>query len=746
MYTIRNAAPRAILRGIRDESGRTPVIEPEMIPTHLPHAFLFAERGPTLPQLVSGDKMITTYGRRTFDYRGPYANHQTVLVNTVNGEGNELMLQRIIPLDANPPAALRLYVEVAEGEVQTYVRGNSGRFLRDSSNVLETSYIDKVTGTVVEMPKKPGLLLRWFVTGILANEDDAQTARQLEGVYVNGELLGRRLCETVEGDPLPAAFRGLETVPGFGDGEEGTGSITNGANSLPSKVYPIADFLVADIGSYGNRVGFKLSAPTTSSAIAVDADTIEEQLAYLFRISFIEKDEATSTPLVLDTLYGGQHVDFTLKEGTINERLNKELYFDSSVLPSYSQEAAAGLPEIRAPFGDIHLYTKNILTVLEKIQSFEAVDGTIDSLRGKITPEFTYLINPFSAEDYNAIPYETIRILGPGHATNPGILLNQESYYYCQSGYDGTMDLAAFDERVGYQLEHYGDLEAKFLNTAVYPQSVIYDTGFSSITKEKMMTVLGRRKDMYIVLSPQDVSLKQNDTSSESSIAVVLKNAARLYPESVVYGTSVCRAIIIGQSGYLLNSVYKKLLPLTIEYAQKCARYMGAGTGMWKKGLAPDMPPNNRIMLFKGVNNPWVNTNVRGIDWDNGLSWAQSYDRRSLFWPGIQTVYDDDSSVLNSALNVIVAVELEKVAERVWRDLAGISYLTPDQFIARSDALIKANVAGKFDARVVIVPETFYTSDDDQRGYSWSCNIHMYAPNMKTVGTFTIVAHRIEDL
>ena len=73
-------------------------------------------------------------------------------------------------------------------------------------------------------------------------------------------------------------------------------------------------------------------------------------------------------------------------------------------------------------------------------------------------------------------------------------------------------------------------------------------------------------------------------------------------------------------------------------------------------------------------------------------------------------------------------------------------YLTPDQFIARSDALIKANVAGKFDARVVIVPETFYTSDDDQRGYSWSCNIHMYAPNMKTVGTFTIVAHRIEDL
>jgi hypothetical protein len=149
--------------------------------------------------------------------------------------------------------------------------------------------------------------------------------------------------------------------------------------------------------------------------------------------------------------------------------------------------------------------------------------------------------------------------------------------------------------------------------------------------------------------------------------------------------------------------------------------------------------------MFRGVNAPFKSANIRSRDWDTGLVWVQNYDRRSLFSPGVQTVNDDDSSDLNSAINMMVAVDLEKVADRTWRDLTGISYLTPGQFIERSNRLIEERTRARFDGRVIVVPETFYTSNDEQRGYSWSCNIHMYAPNMKTVGTFTIVARRIED-
>ena len=109
-------------------------------------------------------------------------------------------------------------------------------------------------------------------------------------------------------------------------------------------------------------------------------------------------------------------------------------------------------------------------------------------------------------------------------------------------------------------------------------------------------------------------------------------------------------------------------------------------------------------------------------------------------------MYDDDTSILNSMFNMLIAVELEKVAEITWRQLTGISGLTENQFITRSNRLIEEAVKGRFDNRVVIVPDTFVSEADSQRGFSWGCNIVMYGNNMKTVGSFTIVARRREDL
>lgn len=707
MYTIRNAAPRAILRGIKDESGRPPVYEPEMIPSHLPHVFLFTERGPVLPQLVSGDKLIRTFGAKSFEYRGKYANHQTVLTNTVNAEGNQLMVQRIVPPGANPPAALRLSVDVMKDEVPLYERDGEGKYVLDE----EGKRIP--TGETTE-----GHVFRWLTGPVIEEEDDGRLL----------ESSDPRLDESGE-------QRILEDKIGFASVR--TGDMTNTAGEQ-SMIYPVMDIEVQDFGSYGNRLGVRLSAPTVDSSIPVDDTTIEEQLAYLYRISFVERDENTSTPRVLETLWGEQYVDFSFKEGVVNERTNTELHIDDAVIPSYSQEAVAGMEEIRSPIGRIHVYTEHLEKLLGDVQVLEAARGTIDG-----DEEYKHLINIFSGHDYNGVPYDTVKIMGPA---DDGVFFNESATHYCMGGYDGVMNFDTFDSVVRHQLDNYGDLDAKVLDDAMYPQSVLYDTGFSMDTKKAFFVPMGRRKDVYVVLSTQDVSQPQNRPSEESSIAIALRTAARMYPESVIYGTSTCRAIVHGQSGYLLNSPYKGLLPLTIEFAQKCARYMGAGSGSWTSGRAFDMPGNNHVNLFKGVNAEWRSANVRGRDWDNGLVWVQNYDRRSLFWPGIQTVYDDDSSVLNSAANMIICVELQKVALRTWRDLTGISYLTPDQFIERSDALIKERTQGRFDGRVVVEPETFFTQNDEQRGYSWSCNIHLYAPNMKTVGTFTVVAHRITDL
>ena len=52
----------------------------------------------------------------------------------------------------------------------------------------------------------------------------------------------------------------------------------------------------------------------------------------------------------------------------------------------------------------------------------------------------------------------------------------------------------------------------------------------------------------------------------------------------------------------------------------------------------------------------------------------------------------------------------------------------------------------RFDERVVIVPDTYETKYDEQRGYSETCKIHVYGNNMKTVTSFTVVAHRRSEL
>lgn len=720
MYTITNAAPRSILRGIKDESGRPPVYEPEAIPTHLPHVYLFTERGPTLPQLVSGDVMMRMFGSKSFQLRSKYATHQTVLANAVNGKGNKLMVQRLVPNDARPPAALRLSLDVMTDNIAQYERASDGTFILDQQG-------QKIpTGETL-----PGHVLRWVLTPV--DEDWGSASPEV----TEGEDGGDTVRITEDGDERLTEDGTLRVLESYmGTGSSTVGSMVNG-EGVQSTLFPIMEFEVDTFGDYGNRLGVRLSAPTTKSSAPIDDETAVEQEAYLYRVQFVERPDEFTTPRILETLFGEPFVDFSFKDGVINSRTNTELSIDEAVIPAFHQEAVNGMTEMRPPFGRIHVYHEYLEEILAGLHSVEKDHGLIpEDIDAK------HLINVFTGTDLYGVPYHTIKVRGP---SENGVLMTEGVTHYAMGGADGTMNLDSFDRLVRNELENYGDLEADLLDTAMYPQSVIYDTGFSMDTKRAMFTPMGRRKDMYVVVSTQDVTQRQNSPAEESSIAIALRSAARMYPESEIYGTSTCRALVLGHSGYLLNSEYKGLLPLTIEFAEKCAEFMGAGIGVWSSGLGFDEPPNNHVTKFRGVNAPFKTSNIRGRDWDNGLVWVQNYDRRSLFWPAVQTVYDDDSSVLNSAINMMVAVELEKVADRTWRDLTGISSLTPEQFLARSDRLIVERTRARFDGRVIVEPETFFTGKDEQRGYSWSCNIHMYAPNMRTVGTFTIVARRIED-
>tara|TARA_B100000700_G_scaffold331198_1_gene462225 strand:+ start:2264 stop:4309 length:2046 start_codon:yes stop_codon:yes gene_type:complete len=679
--TITSAAPFANLRGINDQSRGQ--LEPvaEALPMHLPMIHLLCERGPTTPVLGIGTALTGTFGEKTFDYTEAYANQATVMANTIQTQGNSIMVQRVVPADAKQ-ARLRLNVEIVAAEVQEYQRGGDGSFVLDQFGQKQP------TGDIVN-----GYKVRWFTEPM-----------------AEGELLGQA--------------------------SQSTGDLT-GAPEATSTVFPIMEIPAHHVGKYGNNLGFRLYAPTAKSSVEVDGDIIDDQGAYLYRLQIVERPSENSSPLVQQTLTSGQYVEFAFKDGVINPKLDTQLSFDRVVNAAYTDlNTSDGFPAVYGPFGDIEVYQQNIEAVLT------ALHGAEDAAVGGLGTDM-HSLNFMGGVDYDGTPYHAIEVVGPADG---GILLSETATHYLKGGDDGDLSWANFDQLVGDDVANFENSPHNLMDDATYPISAYWDPGYSLDTKRKLLTPIGLRKDIYVVLSTQDITEPQNTVDEDSSTGVALRTAARLYPESAFYGTATCRCIVVEQAGTLNGGNFKGLVPQTVDLAQKVAAFMGASSGIAAAGRGFDQSPTNQITLLRALNNTYKPARVRNADWNNGMVWSQAYDRRSFFYPAIQTVYDDDTSVLNSAINMMFFTELEKVCQRVWRDLSGNSKLTNAQFIERSNALISERTVGRFDGRLTVIPETFLTEDDSNRGYSWSCNINAYGNNMKTVGTFTVNAFRSEDL
>ena len=78
--------------------------------------------------------------------------------------------------------------------------------------------------------------------------------------------------------------------------------------------------------------------------------------------------------------------------------------------------------------------------------------------------------------------------------------------------------------------------------------------------------------------------------------------------------------------------------------------------------------------------------------------------------------------------------------------MVGRTDLTNAQYIKRSDELIAQHTANRFGDRAVVVPNTYLTKADTQRGFSNHAKLKVYLNNMKTVTSFTVSSYRMEDL
>lgn len=681
--SITSSLPRTILLGFRDDSGTPVAFEEESLPIHLPWSPLFTEWGPSDDALlVGGNSFNSIYGSKSLDYTYPYATHQTAITNAVFSEANLSFIRRLKPADGKT-ARVRLGLDVVANQITTYERNSDGTYRRDNTGAK-----------VPKADKIAGLTARWVAKAI----------------------------EDVEGED------------NFGKASQAEGELVSGTGAT-STFYPIGDFEVRFFGKRGDNIGFRITAPTLLSSTPVDADLIAEQGAYLYRFWVVERDDALSTAQIKPTLDSEQYVDFSLKAGVMNRDTEKEYFADDVLLQSYEDSDPNSFSGY-GRFGKIHFYYDQIAEVQKLIYDAEKDYGLIT---GTVTPEET--INLFGATTPEGVPYFSVDLQGP---QDGGLLFTESTNHFARGGADGTMTPAMFDQLVSEELTTFTDGEVPYMDSAVYPFSCFYDSGFSLATKKKMGNILAR-PDVYVVASTQDATEKLNTASEESSIAVALRAYFRSIPESDYYGTSTVRVVIMGHAGKLIGSKYKGILPFTVSLAKKSAAYMGSATGYMTDGNEFDSAPGSIVTDFKEHNATFKAAAARNKDWNNGLVFAQNYDRRSIFWPGLQTIYENNTSILNSFFNMVIACNLTRIGERAWRRFVGNSKLSNLQHVTRVDQYINEQAQGRYDSRVDVTPRSYYTKGDEQRGYSWHTDITMAGQGSKLVETLTIIAKRNEQ-
>lgn len=728
---INKATPRAILLGVKDESIRAVDIGPEELPQHLPIMHILTEKAEDIA-IVNGAAINQLYGPQTLNKNGPFFNHQSVMMQTILARGNQVMVNPI-KLPGAKKATLRLSIETIATSIPTPSGGN-----RIVTRCIW--HADRISAAITGNGVGQGEVLASYRTGT-------------ESSIIEGTMLSRLVKED---DQV--------------------------VYSATSSLIPIMDLEVDARGDFGNRYGITLGAPTVAARFPTDRGLAESLSSFVYRLQFVERPSSGITPQVINNIYSENATDFVLKPHQTHPLSGNSVSLSDLIVENYQDSSDPTMIPRTAPFGHVYIYQDNIEAVSELIAggyTVDAVDeagatfafqvpgvyGTTEQVKKNL-----YRINIFTGEDIDGRPYPNVDF--DNSVKFGGILLGDNSVIYAEGGSDGipykngAVDrmevLRLYDEQVRNWCTYKFTENDAIFDEAKYPFNALHDSGFSMETKLALLQPMGRHKRIWVSLATHAVAdyldpkaseenkefivQKQLTTAEEISRATALRTAASVHPESEVYGTPIVRCIIVNHSGQLRNKYVTDFLPLTISVIDKVAAYCGAGSGVWNSDYAFDAGTNNRETMFTKVNNTYQNSSTYNKQWDAGMIWVQQYDRASLFFPAFQTAYPNDTSILNSLSTLIAVSYLERVCTMVWRELTGNNKFEEAEFIERSNELIIEYTTGRFDNRLTIVPETYFTKADTQRGYSWSTNIHMYGNTGKTVGTFTIVGHRMEDL
>jgi len=705
---IVNASPQIINLGAKDMSLKPTPPRPIVIPTHTPLIFGYAASGPATKTLVDGGRLMGLYGKETFDRNLPYFTHGARVAELMAAAGNAMMFVRIIPEDNDTIANSTLYLDVLKDDVDVYKRHEDGSVAYDADG---NPIVDKT--------------VKGYKLKVLAQvyQDDVTT-------------------------PV-----GIKTSrPGY----------MTDADGNTSTMYPILEVRGSYKGSKYNNIGYALNLPTIDT---VNEGYIKGNLALPFEFTMFKRPNATTSGSVIKNLFGMEKEQFVFKKDAKDPSTNRKVNLES-ILGDWSNLTSPLMdlvyPNIEKPYvyySNLDLINKNIMEVEAEYVNADVttVEDTIvntaewmDFVTDVPASEQFGIINPFNAMSTKRVPAFTYVIDNAPAAIRGDeikeVYISGSTPIYLGAGKDGTLSDANYEAGVSAWMDKYLDKNSEVMDLAVNLENALYDSGFDLPTKKDLVNFITVRKDTFLGLSTriQKLGDKYADLVTDRAIAANLKARLALAPESTFFGTPVTRAIVVAGSGIDILDPAETRYGLLLDIAYKAARMMGGAK--WKKELIFDRGDKNIILNYKDIQPEFIPGGIKPDLWNLGIVWAQPYDERAYHFPAMQSVYDNDTSVLNNIFMALALTVTNKVAAAAQRKFTGDTSMSPNEFIDAVETYMNNELGDKFAQVITVTVKALISDYDAKRGYSWTVVSKLGGNVMKTVMTHYIEAWNKADL
>ena len=181
-----------------------------------------------------------------------------------------------------------------------------------------------------------------------------------------------------------------------------------------------------------------------------------------------------------------------------------------------------------------------------------------------------------------------------------------------------------------------------------------------------------------------------------------------------------------------------------MDLAYKAARMMG-GT-KWNKNLIFDAGGKNTIKDYKDIQPSFVPGGIVADLWNIGLIWPDSYDRETYFFPAMQSVYDNDTSVMNNFYAGIALTVDVLVTDSVWRQFTGTTSMKTAEFLSAVEDKANEKLNGIFDGVITASAKATVTDFDEAKGFSYTLATKLGGNVMKTVQTHHTEMWNNDDL